>query len=163
MPAINGMHMFLLHPAVLIRKNAAVYSSMHQGPQARNMPTRRIIFAGRSAHELVDNNSFILCVISRLMRSGCKFFVRNAVVCRTKGKKPGVHCDLIGYQKKNDTFFLLNYARKSTQLRQTFVHSEKFREAMQAVVTKHTTLKSIVVPLDLFETSTRVLFRTKRV
>ena len=159
--SINGMHMFLLHPAVFIRKTAGMYSSMHQGQHARSLPARRVIFAARPSGDLVENNSFVLCVISRLMRHGCKLFVRNAVVRRPAGTKPGVHCDLIGYQKKSNTFFLLSYAKKTTQLRQTFVHSQKFREAMLGVVDRETTLKSIVVPLDAFEESTQILFRTK--
>lgn len=160
--AVNSMHLFLLHPAVLVKKNASMFSPMHQACHGQQLHRNQVLFATTKAEDVVENNAFTLCVISRLMRCGCKFFVRNTVLHRSlRCKKPGLHCDLIGYQKKNNIFFLLSYAKKNSQLRRTFLHSKKFQQAMSTVVGEKTTLKSIVVPLQNFEENHQIVFRTK--
>ena len=159
--SINNMHLLLLHPQTFVKENRTTYRSMNQVLQTPKISTKQISFCDKDS-EAEDDVDFVLFVLFKLMKMGCKSFIKNLAVrpCSVGGKK-AIHCDLIGYQRKNNTLFVLSYARKKSRLKKTWLHSRNFKKAVTEVLSPETTIRSIVVPFYTFRNSRRVSFRHK--
>jgi len=158
--SVNSLQLLLLHPLTYTRDPGGTYSNMHTVSSSDKLSAGSVSSLGKE--QIFENTDpFIMCVLYRLMNLGCKSFVLNLALKKNHSAKRAVHCDLLGYNRKKDTMWLMSYARKQTQSKKTWLHARRIYRVVRDLASSSTNLKSAVVPLHVFENSNRVLFKQK--
>lgn len=157
---VNSMHLLLLHPHTLIRQNRTTYKSMNEVLNTGEISAKKLSFS--DPESLVnEDDQFVLFVLFKLMRAGCKFFVKNMALRLPAGKKEAIHCDLVGYHPNKEIIYVISYVRKKSRTKKTWLHSRIFSRAISKMVSSATAVKQIVVPFHVYETSKRIYFRSR--
>lgn len=157
---VNSMHLLLLHPSTLVKNDGTMYKPMNQVLHKEEIHPRRLVFSDRQCR-VNEDSQFVTFVLFKLFQTGCKFFVQNMALRLYSGKKAGIHCDLVGYHRKNDQIFIISYARTKNRIRRSWMHLNNFHNVIQKVISPHTTVKKIVVPFHIYKNSKRIFFRNK--
>lgn len=156
---LSSMHLLLLHPSTLLYSGQKKFSPLNQFLQKDEMKTDEVLF-NNGVESISDNEDpLLLNVLHKLVKRGCKLFVRNVALRRQTGKKRAVHCDLIGYNAKKNVIFMICYAQSKANMKKTWTHCGKVENILAQITQKNTKLVPIVVPMYIFRQTRRVYFR----